>query len=66
MPQKNIYFLPAAEYLWNHPNLLQVQGNAVDCSLVMVTQNALTQMFLLDYPEELPIENVHKYTNIGK
>ena len=66
MPQKNIYFLPAAEYLWNHPNLLQVQGNAVDCSLVMVTRNALTQMFLLDYPEELPVENVHKHTNIGK
>lgn len=66
MTQKNIYFLPVAEYLWNHLNLLQVQGNAADCFLVMVTQNALTQMFLLDYPEELPIENVDEHTNIRK
>lgn len=66
MTQESIYFLPVAEYLWNHPNLLQVQGNAVDCSLVRVTRNALIQMFLLDYPEGLPIENVYKYTNIEK
>jgi hypothetical protein len=49
--------LPVAEYLWNHPNLLQVRESAAGCFLVMVTLNALTQMFLLDYPEALPIEN---------
>lgn len=58
MTQKSIYFLPAAECLWNHPNLLPVQGSAADCSLVTVTPNALTQRFPLDCPEGLPFENV--------
>lgn len=66
MTQKSIYILPVAEYQWNHPNLLQVQGNAAGYSLVMVTQNALIQMFPPDYPEVLPIENIYKYINIEK